>query len=798
MLGNYKEKHYTSFIINSLFPFLGILFWGTFFGYDYVVHLIWEMLIVFFYVVTFVLFVLLPKERRKASENILGFSLFGTAILEIIHALFYKGFYTNHPGLSVEFWIYSRGMLSSGFFIFALLEKKVSISKLKKHLELIFPVITVVLLTLTVTNLIPENLFYSNKTTVWKTILELVYVALLFSTTWLIKENKYFVISAIFNAFGELSFVSYTKVFGFQFIIGHAFVFAGAYILFLWVAKERIFTPFKQLEKLAGKYDTEISRLSENIANKEKFLKEIAEFRKQLLKVENVDELKQLLKEKVNVSSLIVFHNGKIIHGEKYPLSEEEYETVEYGNTKFLFKKMNTSTFEFFQALVISIDMVLTRLNLQRELERLYNELREKNEFQERFMRSISHELKTPLNIIKGNIQLVEMGITDLSSAAKEIKEAVDHAVELVNNLLDLSKIQTGRVKIRMESVNFGHFEKLIREYKNLAKQKGLDFRFDFYGVEPFSCDYRILSTIISNLLSNAIKYTESGKIEGFLKITDSEITIKVSDTGKGISKGMDIFDPFVTEEIKGTGLGLSIVREFVKLLKGEINFESEKGKGTTFYVKISRITRPRSYSMKEHIQVLIVAPDRQTRRLLKSVLSEFSVEEATTGQEGYIKALEHGPDLIITTLGLPDISGDELIRRLEKERNLSEAKFVLYTGGKFNGDDIIAFEKGEDIKEIAKKLEDLLTDEVLLIYSSSTLKHLETTKNIIKEIFQERKTVTKSIKNIKHINDIEGIENIVFLIENNDLEKVKFFLKELSMRTSKKVTVVIVIVEKE
>jgi signal transduction histidine kinase len=239
----------------------------------------------------------------------------------------------------------------------------------------------------------------------------------------------------------------------------------------------------------------------------------------------------------------------------------------------------------------------------------LYENIKELEDFRVNFLRSISHELKTTLNVIYGNIQLMEMGVygdvANLKEPLKALRNATKHSEELVNNLLDLSRAETGGLQVKMEPLTFSVFERVVKEYEQLAKQKGLEFKFKFEGKEPFSGDFMILSMILSNLLSNAVKYTDRGIVKGTLGADNEKLYIEVSDTGKGIPEEMreKIFQPFssLSKERRSSGLGLAIVKKFTEIMGGKISLTSEEWKGSTFRVEICTCSQE-EHDRKEHI----------------------------------------------------------------------------------------------------------------------------------------------------------------------------------------------------
>ncbi len=357
-------------------------------------------------------------------------------------------------------------------------------------------------------------------------------------------------------------------------------------------------------------------------------------------------------------------------------------------------------------------------------------------------MRSISHELKTPLNVISGNVQLMNMGVYGSVEHLREPIEAIEEAVKrarlLVDNLLEYSRIEAGHFVVKSELISFSDLGPLVYEYKQLAFQKNLHFDFQFLGHEPFSADFMILSTIISNLLSNAIKYTEKGYVTGFIDVRDNKIVIEVKDSGKGIEKEKIpfIFDPFYSESReKGlSGLGLAIVKRFIDILQGSIEVESTPGRGTRFRVELPRLRRPLTYEEKEHRQILLVDSDESIRKMLREVLKGYSVVEASCGAEGYLRALEHTPDLVVTSIGLRDISGEELVARLRDEPTLKETQYVLYTGATPREEGNIVFQKGMHVKELSSKLKLVMGRRILMVYFPSVSENLETVKKAVEE----------------------------------------------------------------
>jgi len=238
-----------------------------------------------------------------------------------------------------------------------------------------------------------------------------------------------------------------------------------------------------------------------------------------------------------------------------------------------------------------------------RELADAYESLSVANATRQRFLVNVSHELRTPLNAIIGFSTVLSKGMSgELSderlAQVSIIKRSGEHLLALINDILDLSAVESNRVDIRKE--HFDLVEVLAETsamMKESARQKSLELAIE---LEDCDCQTRVFSDrqrirqILLNLTDNAIKATESGRITlGLRCATEGRYSLYVSDTGPGISRDDQdsIFDPFVQvhqpegTKPRGTGLGLTISRAYARLLDGEIDVESEPGKGSTFSV---------------------------------------------------------------------------------------------------------------------------------------------------------------------------------------------------------------------
>ncbi|OAA30389.1 hypothetical protein AT15_00235 [Kosmotoga arenicorallina S304] len=252
---------------------------------------------------------------------------------------------------------------------------------------------------------------------------------------------------------------------------------------------------------------------------------------------------------------------------------------------------------------------------------------------------------------------------------------------------------------------------------------------------------------------------------------------IEVSDTGIGISKSLQskIFEPFVSagKTNTGSGLGLAIVKKFVDLLHGNISLKSIEGKGSTFKIELPCVEHeflPTAKKVtKKSVDVLYIEYDPDSRKLIKNLLKEFTVEEASTGREGFEKALALKPKIIITDLGLPDIDGRKLIINLKTREELKNTNFLLYTGGKAGHNllGIPVIEKGSNLQKFLLSIRILMGQNRLILTSNLVdSKEVTKVKNIMKEIDVEN----VQIRNLNEIDEPElQLYDFIILVLPND-----------------------------
>ena len=235
-----------------------------------------------------------------------------------------------------------------------------------------------------------------------------------------------------------------------------------------------------------------------------------------------------------------------------------------------------------------------------RELEHKNRELAEANRLKAEFLARMSHDLRTPMNAIIGYTRILMRKLGETVEPRQyqnleNIETSAHHLLNLINDILDLSKVESGRIDIFVEEVDLRRLatECLAAVAPNVGE--GVELAQDLDGVETLHTDVDRLRRAIANLLSNAAKFTEAGRIVLSMRRTDEGVAIAVTDTGIGIPAAdlPHIFDEFRQVARKGrnaeqgTGLGLAIVKRSIELLGGSIETESTEGKGTTFTLRL-------------------------------------------------------------------------------------------------------------------------------------------------------------------------------------------------------------------
>ncbi|MFC1748099.1 transporter substrate-binding domain-containing protein [Pseudomonadota bacterium] len=432
------------------------------------------------------------------------------------------------------------------------------------------------------------------------------------------------------------------------------------------------------------------------------------------------------------------------------------------------------------------------------------------------FLANMSHELRTPLNAILGFSEML-VSATDTSTHQKEklaiINRSGEHLLSMINDVLDLSKIEAGRMQIVIEPFDLPIMLKEIGQmFEQHAKNAQLEFEIAFApGLERYiKSDIGKLRQIVINLLGNAAKFTSEGGFSLRAKTTPLDgvedkaiLHLEVEDSGPGISpKHLEhIFAPFVQaghskSDVEGTGLGLSITQSFAKLLGGKISVKSKLGHGSLFSLDLpvtlanaSEITptlpsKPAILALapeQPEWRVLVAEDNQDNRTLLSSLLTQtgFTVREAENGKQAVAIFEQWRPHFIWMDIRMPEMDGYEATRKIRSMPNGTAVKIVAFTASAFSEqlDDIITAGCNDVVHKpiLARKIFDTIEQQLGVHYiydetptTESTEPEVELTSDMLGELPQE---IRNNLKQAARMLDIEMTNEITSQIRKTHLQ---------------------------
>lgn len=350
------------------------------------------------------------------------------------------------------------------------------------------------------------------------------------------------------------------------------------------------------------------------------------------------------------------------------------------------------------------------------------------NRAKSKFLANMSHELRTPLNAILGFSQLMNRSLSQADQNQEYlgiISRNGEHLLTLINQVLDLSKIEAGRATLNESNFDFYHLlDDLENMFQLLAKPKGLQLLIERRLDVPqyLRTDQTKLRQVLINLLSNAIKFTSFGGVSVRIKAEPllSRIYFEVEDTGDGINRDdLDkIFQAFVQTKTgenlaEGTGLGLTIASAFVQLMGGNITVTSSVGSGTLFKFDIKANAVESPDSPQEHptlraialapnqprYRILIVDDARDNRQLLVKLLSPFGFDlaEATNGVEAIRMWQQYSPHLIFMDMRMPVMDGYEATKQIKSNIKGQATAIIAVTASSFEEEKAVVVSSGCD-----------------------------------------------------------------------------------------------------
>ncbi|MEA5507390.1 CHASE2 domain-containing protein [Halotia wernerae UHCC 0503] len=448
------------------------------------------------------------------------------------------------------------------------------------------------------------------------------------------------------------------------------------------------------------------------------------------------------------------------------------------------------------------------------------------------FLANMSHELRTPLNGILGFAQVLAQS-PNLTEKNREgvsiINQCGSHLLMLINDILDLSKIEARKLELVTSSLNLPGFLHGVTEICGIrAEQKGISFNILISDRLPstIETDEKRLRQVLINLLGNAIKFTNSGSVTFKVELLETNlesaqsptanIRFQVEDTGVGMSSDHieKIFLPFeqvgdLGQRSEGTGLGLTISQRIAALIGSQIQVQSSLGEGSIFWLDI---TVPASLDQDWHLkgsissqekiigiqgnapQILIVDDDANHRLILTSLLQEIGcrVQEASDGKQGLQLATESKPDMILLDLAMPNMDGFEFMVHLQANPQTHNIPIIVSSANVFESNRQQSLQAGAAAfipkplqrDELLNALRSLL--KVNWTYAESTKQSIpqpkQTTAN--SELMLPSQDVLQQLYHLAMMGDIPGIEEMLKTqVEQNN--QLVFFATELTKLTA-------------
>lgn len=434
-----------------------------------------------------------------------------------------------------------------------------------------------------------------------------------------------------------------------------------------------------------------------------------------------------------NPASTRLLHTWGIRVGEPVPLDMKRFIQTTLGMKTS--QEIEVACDDLIYSLVVApiseeayVNMYGRNVTARRKAEREMLEAKETAELANRaksdFLATMSHELRTPLTGILGYAQLLknEANISEKHrNGLAVIENSADHLLSLINEILDLSRIEAGSLELHLEPVNLSrHLETLSNIMRARAEDKRLSYTFECLSELPplVLGDERRLRQVLINLLDNAIKYTTEGGLALKVGYHENNIRFLVEDTGMGIKpENLEaIFESFQRVHdrklgVEGTGLGLAISQKLVSLLGGTLQVKSTVGEGSQFWFDLhlpavegqsdeSAVKEPQVIAIKGERKKLLIVDDKLDNRLfLRDLLNPlgFETQEAQDGEECLGQALAFQPDVILMDLRMPNMDGLEATRKIRTIPELKDVVIIAISASSFEHNRHECLEAGTD-----------------------------------------------------------------------------------------------------
>ena len=411
------------------------------------------------------------------------------------------------------------------------------------------------------------------------------------------------------------------------------------------------------------------------------------------------------------ISNLLIHLNQEILDSTIAEIEKSEASIKENIRTSILIGAITLFL------IVIFIILIISDVNKGHRARQAAEEAKKKTEeimeSRHKLLLSVSHDIKTPLSSILGNVELMDK--TGNEKEFSSIQQSADHILNLLNNLLEYSSLEQGKLQIRNESFNLRQIcDETAEMFRPIAKHKNLDFVYEpDMEEDSFILSDRLkIKQILSNIISNGIKYTLEGSVCFKARIGRNLVVFDITDTGVGIppDKLEDVFKPFVRIETynqfaEGSGYGMSVVKGLVDLLGGEIHIESEVGKGTHFEVRIpvGNVEKPIeedgevNSDKKKSLNILVIDDDNTLLSVIDTMLRRLGHQAIACRSKNDIEsaiAQIHDYDYVLTDREMGALTGNDILH-LFKEADPDKPVILMTARIEYSNE--IAKEEGFD-----------------------------------------------------------------------------------------------------